>query len=299
MGNVIKRVSLQMLRNALILHITVLAWLCSAEFTPDFRSFLSRKFGDDVARQLERLDQGHLMMGSFGGRNNKNQLIHNRPVVFVHGTTSTAGFWLPHRRFFMDNGYSAAELYATTYGDGGLTQGLFIKKMDCDDVQAVRNLIVAVSQYTNSKVDVLAYSMGVAITRKALLGGECADTKANLGAPITSAVETFLSVAGVAYGMQNCLPAWPACNTLNGMICTSEFLRDVNAPSQKYEGANSYAIYSRDDPIIGLQCCGHYCSELKNANLTIVRSGLDHLGIVLATVDLQYNILMHKRADGI
>ncbi|CAD5235083.1 unnamed protein product [Bursaphelenchus xylophilus] len=277
----------------------ILIAFCNAEFSPDFKDFLDQRYGQDVEAKLERIDQGRLLMGSFGGRMDKTQPIHNRPVIFVHGTTTKAGFWLPHRRFFLEHGYSPAELYATTYGDGGLNQGFFFKSIDCDDVEAVRTLIIAVSEYTNSKVDIIAYSMGVAVSRKAILGGECAQTKKNLGPSITSAVQTFVSVGGLGYGMQNCLPAWPACNSLNGMICTSEFLRDVNAPNQRYEGQNSYAIYSLDDPIIGIHCCGHYCAELKNANLTVVRGGLDHLGIVLATMDLQYNLVRYNKAEGV
>lgn len=88
----------------------------------------------------------------------------------------------------------------------------------------IRDFIIAVSEYTNSKVDVIAFSMGVAISRKALLGGQCQDTNKDLGEPITDIVNTYLAVGGLAYGMENCPPVWPACSNVNGMACNSQFL---------------------------------------------------------------------------
>ena len=45
----------------------------------------------------------------------------------------------------------------------------------------LRSLIIAVRQYTGTRVDVIAYSMGAPITRKAILGGQCVDTREILG----------------------------------------------------------------------------------------------------------------------
>lgn len=52
----------------------------------------------------------------------------------------------------------------------------------------VREFIEAVYKYSNSKVDIIAYSMGAAITRKAILGGKCVDNDIDLGSPITNKV---------------------------------------------------------------------------------------------------------------
>lgn len=77
--------------------------------------------------------------------------------------------------------------------------------MCCQDVKFVREFIIAVHEYSNyMKVDVIAYSMGVAITRKALMGGSCVDTGEYLGKPLTNIVDTYLGIAGIAYGMQHC-----------------------------------------------------------------------------------------------
>ncbi len=44
-----------------------------------------------------------------------------------------------------------------------------------------RSIIIAVRQYTGTAVDVIAYSMGSPIARKAILGGNCVDTREILG----------------------------------------------------------------------------------------------------------------------
>lgn len=45
--------------------------------------------------------------------------------------------------------------------------------------------------------------MGVAITRKAILGGICVDTKEDLKNSINF-IDVYLGIAGVSYGLQNC-----------------------------------------------------------------------------------------------
>lgn len=77
--------------------------------------------------------------------------------------------------------------------------------MLCDAVSLIRDFISAVYEYSNStKVDIIAYSMGVAITRKAIMGGSCVDTGKYLGRPLTNMVDTYLGIAGIAYGMEKC-----------------------------------------------------------------------------------------------
>jgi triacylglycerol lipase len=69
--------------------------------------------------------------------------------------------------------------------------------------------------------------MGVAISRKAILGGQCVDTLEQLGTPITDLVDTFIGLGGVAYGLEACTQnekAWPSCNNINGMFCASKYL---------------------------------------------------------------------------
>lgn len=63
-------------------------------------------------------------------------LVQLKPVIFVHGITSNAGFWIPHYEWFSRKNYSSAELYATTYGDGLF--GFAIKSQsNCESVKQV------------------------------------------------------------------------------------------------------------------------------------------------------------------
>ncbi|VDM84052.1 unnamed protein product [Strongylus vulgaris] len=71
-------------------------------------------------------------------------------------------------------------VYGTTWGDAGTTP-VGLVDMKCSYVKQIRSLIIAVRQYTGTQVDVIAYSMGSPIARKAILGGQCVDTREILG----------------------------------------------------------------------------------------------------------------------
>lgn len=90
-------------------------------------------------------------------------------------------------------------------------------------------MIQVVAAYTSSKVNILAYSMGSPIARKALMGGVCADTGENIGPPLTSLVHTFVGVAGANHGSFLCFIPVGSCNPVNGMLCGSRFLTDINS----------------------------------------------------------------------
>uniref|UniRef100_A0AC35UFJ0 Triacylglycerol lipase n=1 Tax=Rhabditophanes sp. KR3021 TaxID=114890 RepID=A0AC35UFJ0_9BILA len=164
--------------------------------------------------------------------------------------------------------------------------------MYCEDVKQVRNFIKVVADYTNSTVNVLGYSMGSPISRKAILGGKCVDTHEDLGEPLTPLVNTFISLAGVTYGLQPCLnyKTYAACNLVNGMISGSEYLNDINSMETKYEGNTTYSIQSSNDYLVGQKCGSEQCSELKNSNENIYKNGNDHVTIVSTTVALQYEL---------
>ncbi|KAI1699486.1 lipase (class 2) domain-containing protein [Ditylenchus destructor] len=279
--------------SALVICFIILA---EGKLTEHFRGWLDENYGRDTGAKLERSEKYQLPGGSFGGRKDDDDVIKNQPVIFIHGTTLSAQSFLPHRKYFLERGYTEAELYATTYGDAGRTP-FFSKPMYCEDVQQVREFITAVHEYTNSPVDILAYSMGVAITRKAMMGGRCVDTGDDLGGPITHIVDTYVGVAGVAYGLERCPDTTKACNPVNGMICSSEYIADVNSNLERYEGTTSYAIYSTDDFLVGQNCCGHQCSELKNANQTVIRQRYDHITLFTMTKDIQYDLIRDKSVD--
>uniref|UniRef100_A0A0N4Z5D7 Lipase_3 domain-containing protein n=1 Tax=Parastrongyloides trichosuri TaxID=131310 RepID=A0A0N4Z5D7_PARTI len=266
--------------------------ITKGEFTKHFRDYVIQNFNQSILDMIERRDMGLALLGSFGGKLDDSERIINKPAIFIHGTTLRAGVFLQQRNYFLNRGYNNGELYATTYGDGGLTSFGY-KTMNCHDVKVVRNLIIVVSQYTNSTVNVLGYSMGTPITRKAILGGKCVDTNEDLGAPLTDKVDTYIALAGVAYGLENCNyweKIYPSCNTINGMHCKSKFLSDLNSQPARFEGRTSYAIYSDQDYLIGKDCCGNICPELNHANMTHKRNYNDHGTIVFNSLDLQYRL---------
>lgn len=109
-------------------------------------------------------------------------------------------------------------------------------------------MIIAVREYTNQKVDIVAYSMGSPLTRKAILGGLCVDTREVLGPPLTEHIDTFLSVAGANHGSALCFVPIPigTCNKNTGLHCESNFLADINSKTG-YEGNQIFSIFSTSD----------------------------------------------------
>lgn len=56
------------------------------------------------------------------------------------------------------------------------------------------------------------------------------DTGEDLGAPLTASIHTYLTVAGANHGASICISSLiPTCNKLNGLICGSTFMNDINA----------------------------------------------------------------------
>lgn len=109
---------------------------------------------------------------------------------------------------FKSLGYSDSELYATTYGTPGPGSFPVQVAMRCAHIKGVRALIKAVASYTDSKVNVVGYSLGLflcfffqnsmtclggPVTRKAILGGKCVDTGEDLGKSLTNIVNAYLS----------------------------------------------------------------------------------------------------------
>lgn len=132
----------------------------------------------------------------------------------------------------------------------------------------IRMFIQTVADYTNSKVDIIAYSMGSPVARKAILGSKCVDTGRDLGPPITVLVEKFISVAGANYGSALCIFPFGSCNLINGLNCNSKFITDINR-KQKYEGKRIYTIYSNADDKVGYITCGQIASKIKGENQSI------------------------------
>ncbi|CAJ0576750.1 unnamed protein product, partial [Mesorhabditis spiculigera] len=124
--------------------------------------------------------------------------------------------------------------------------------MECSYVVQIRRFIESVSEFTDSKVDIVAYSMGAPLSRKAILGGLCVDhNSTDLGPPLTSKVQTFLSVGGANSGSHLCTtPSTKFCGPVDGLYCNSSFIRDINS-RHGYEAAEVLAIYNPQDEWIG------------------------------------------------
>ncbi|KAK6056141.1 hypothetical protein COOONC_06353 [Cooperia oncophora] len=102
------------------------------------------------------------------------KLKRQQPVILVHGITNTAATFEGQRQHLLktshlssnfSQGWSNAEVYGTTYGDGGKTPAPLVD-MKCDYIKQVRWFIQAVAEFTMRRVDVIAYSMGSPVARK-------------------------------------------------------------------------------------------------------------------------------------
>uniref|UniRef100_A0A0M3I5N2 Lipase domain-containing protein n=1 Tax=Ascaris lumbricoides TaxID=6252 RepID=A0A0M3I5N2_ASCLU len=263
-----------------------------ASMSETFLSWVSQNYGSAIAERLNRTDLGP--GGSFGGGNHtaKEKTSHE-PIIIVHGMTSRVDRFSDIRNYFLSKGYNDEEIYGTTYGDAGRTSMLRVT-MECDFVKRIRELIIAVNAYTNSQVDVLGFSMGSPIARKAIMGGACVDTNEQLGAPLTSLVDTYVGIAGANYGSFLCFLPLGSCNTVNGLHCNSQFLADINA-KPRYEGSFIFTIYSTDDEYVGYEACGRIASAIDGQNKAIEESDLFHEETLKTTVATQFNLVTsHK-----
>ncbi len=214
---------------------------------------------------------------SYGGKTNNSTPVNKQPVIFIHGNSDKAvgnvygqSGWTNSLNYFLDQGYTQAELYAITWGDANplSSAGNYHSK---EYVTRVRAFIEAVLGYTGaSKVDIVSHSMGVTLCRKAVKGGYGYDPNDGgsyyIGAALTSSVDAFVGIAGANRGLTNCYYAssTPTCDDVNGFYPgylwgwygpygVSDYLADLNA-SSAYEGSYRYSIWSGVDQIVGYGC---------------------------------------------
>ncbi|VDM68154.1 unnamed protein product [Strongylus vulgaris] len=104
--------------------------------------------------------------------------VTNVPVIFIHGNSDaalylskTATGWTNSIQYFLGQGYTQAELYATSWGDTNASNAVK-RTHDCYDLLRLRRFILAVLAYTGApKVSLITHSMGVTLGRKAIKGG--------------------------------------------------------------------------------------------------------------------------------
>ena len=256
-----------------------------------------------------------LLGGSYGGRTSAGQAIVNQPVIFIHGNSDRAiggtyGGWNNSIDYFLANGYTSAEVYATTWGPAS-TSSAASQTHDRANVMHVRKFIEAVLAYTGaSKVDIVSHSMGVTLARKAVKGGTAYDsngTSYSVGSALTSRVDGFVGIAGANLGLVSCYQTGgttPTCDNdtglypgymLYGLVYgRSAFLNDLRATSG-YEGAYRYSIWSTVDEIIGYGNVVYYSytsaipGETDSRIFSTVPYG--HFGCKSQTAAIQYNMV--------
>lgn len=105
-------------------------------------------------------------MPGFGGTGGG---VHRTPVIFIHGNTVSARYWLPNREHFKQAGYTDDELWALGYGWDN------VRYFDSGDlsVPSVDRIVNGVLEYLSRKtgrpirqVDVVGHSLGVTLVRQ-------------------------------------------------------------------------------------------------------------------------------------
>lgn len=260
-----------------------------ATITSDFQTWLNANgYG---GYNFARTDLG--TNGSYGGKLSASDTVVNQPVIFIHGNSDAAlgsGIgstgWTSSINYFASQGYKSSEMYAMTWGDANPLLSAY-QYHSKPNLQAVRAFVQAVKAYTGAtKVDVVTHSMGVTLARKAILGGAANDAanggSYNLGASLTSSVDTFVGIAGANWGLVSCYQtggATPTCASTNGLypgysawvpypLGLSNILYNLNSSGSHYEASNVYSIWSTVDEVIGYGdvVYGRYTSQIPGQN---------------------------------
>uniref|UniRef100_A0A1I7SHP1 DUF676 domain-containing protein n=1 Tax=Bursaphelenchus xylophilus TaxID=6326 RepID=A0A1I7SHP1_BURXY len=219
-------------------------------------------------------------------------VFRKNPVVFIHGPTSYAG----HLQFITDQfkqvGYTESELYGTTYGEKKDVFETTQPNLYCSYVKLQRDFIKAVAKYTQRPVDVLAFSVGAVIARKAILGGTCAESDENLGEPLTATVRNFISVGGPHHGRAACNNE--GCDQLIGLWCHSKFIADLK-DKLHYEGSRTISLWSSHDDYIGYKVCdGEPTAQIEQSDVALEIPDLSHQQLIWFITPLLIDLINGK-----
>ncbi len=259
--------------------------VCSAQLTSHFQTWLN-------ANGYGGYDFNY-GGNSYGGKSGSADTVVNQPVIFIHGNSDSAlgqssslTGWNSSLDYFLSQGYKTSELYATTWGDANPAMSAY-QYHSKPNIQKIRAFIQAVKAYTGAaQVDIVTHSMGVTLTRKAILGGSGNDAanggNYNLGSPLTASVDTFVGIAGANWGLVSCYQtggSTPTCAATNGLypgyaagsppFGLSNILYNENySAASHYEGGFVYSIWSTVDEVIGYGdvVYGRYTSQIPGQN---------------------------------
>lgn len=198
------------MRLPVTLCAAVLAACAAREPLPHERVFPA-DFGPPISRET-----GQPVYGWGGAVDGPAPKITHTPVIFVHGNTVDATFWLPARKAFRVAGYNDDELWAPTYGwsstDRFDSNDLSVPTLDAF-VSAVQAYVAKKSGRRFVPVDIVAHSLGVTVVRQWL-------TQTNRW----HEVRNFVAVSGANHGV------WTATPDSRGPSRTSGFELAVDSP---------------------------------------------------------------------
>ena len=277
--------------------------------TTHFTHWLNQE-GYDSSR-LARID---ISGGSFGGLISEVDCIRKEPIIFIHGNSDQAlygifGGWEASRTYFLAQGYRSSELYATTYGQPALRVASDYTH-DKDNILQLRQFIEAVISYTGAeKIDIISHSLGVTMTRRAILGGVEYDRDGEsyeIGAPLTEKIDSFVGIAGGNQGLASCALAgamYPICDEEIGLhpgwlsgetvLNRSRIIETLNTEA-RYEGDFIYSMWTNQDAILGPNCLvwGVNSCQIPNQDGEYSSLFLDHIGMKNQTAEIQHSLVV-------
>jgi hypothetical protein len=143
-------------------------------------------------------------MPGFGGTGGG---VQRTPLIFIHGNTVSARYWLPARAYFRKAGYTDDELWAFGYGWDS------VRYFDSGDlsVASVDRIVTGVMEYLSKKtgrpvrqVDIASHSLGVTLVRQWM-----AQTNS------FHKVRNFIGACGANHGVWT---AWPDSRGQNRVV---------------------------------------------------------------------------------
>jgi predicted alpha/beta hydrolase family esterase len=233
-------------------------------FGPHFRSWLS-------ARGYNFSD------GGFGGyRANTAPSGSKRIIVFVHGNGSRAqgstgdpNGWYNTYKYLRERGWNNSELFAVNYAYDNI---LLAAQNDhrSSFTNRVKDFINAVYSYTGKKVTIVAHSLGVTVSRKAMKDGN-----------LYGKVETFVAISGANHGLPTCgyIGWWGIYYEVYGLPTCSASTGFHHAPNYHY----AYGSTSNFIGKLNSSSYGDYEMRNKTTRTYVIMSTVDELAGVRAT----------------
>lgn len=261
-----------------------------ATLTDDFQAWLAKEGLDK--EDFVRAGNG----GSFGGRLSATEAFDRIPVVFVHGNSDAAigrdatfTGWDAARRHFLSVGFPSSALYGITWGPADAAKASD-QVHERATLTRLRTFFDAVRRYTGRpRLTVIAHSMGVTLSRKAIEGGKGEDPAGayDLGAPLTPQIDTFVGIAGANLGLTACFSATdrPTCDKRWGFYPGADAsagpstLLAAMAATPHDEGTYVFSLCSKDDELLGFDgiVWGKSTCAIPGADRDVRADGLGHV----------------------